>query len=247
MHRSHLCVQLVLSQTEIETVGLQAQGRLRLLDSFTDIQSDTDPREAAAASEVRSLTTEAEALRREIDEIVQQLEQVPAVKKRISELSPQEQQLARVSAAANEKKTRLDAISRKIATSAVGLDATQRFHRAVAKWITSLSEVAPVSRTVEPWQEGAGPDPLANCRIRIQRARDYLNNAMHELHETSLEIQENLKSLNDNKLNSEDQARQLRKEIETLQTGAGTIIREGQQLRERKARLDSLEGGSQGT
>ena len=232
---------IILSQTEIETVGLQAQGRLSLLDSFIDDQRDADAREAAAASEVRSLTTEAEALRREIEDLVHQLEEIPALENQILDLSPKEQQLARVSAAANEKKTRLDAISSNIATSAVGLDALERFHQAVSRWLASLSDVAPVARAVEPWPDGAGPDPLTNCRAGIQRARDYLNKAVQELHQASLEARTHLQSTNDNKLKIEDQARHLRKEIEALQVGAGTIIRHGQQLRERRARLDYLE------
>jgi hypothetical protein len=38
----------------------------------------------------------------------------------------------------------------------------------------------------------------------------------------------------------EEKARQLRKELEALQSGAGNIARQGQQLRERKAQLESL-------
>ena len=231
---------IILSQTEIETVGLQAQGTLKLLDSFIDDQRDAHAREAAAASEVRSLTTEAEALRREIEELAHQLEEIPAIENQISDLSPKEQELARVSVAANEKKTRLDAISSKIATSAVGLAALERFDDAISRWLKSLSDVAPVARAVEPWPEGAGPDPLTNCRTGIRRARDYLNKAVQELHQASLESRTQLQSSHDNKLKIEDQARQLRKETEALQVGAGTIIRQGQQLRERKARLDSL-------
>jgi hypothetical protein len=47
-------------------------------------------------------------------------------------------------------------------------------------------------------------------------------------------------SVGDRKIGVEEQARQLRKEIEALQTGAGAVVRQGQQLRERKAQLESL-------
>ncbi len=40
---------IILSQTEIETVGLRAQGRIRLLDSFGGDQRDTEAQESAAA------------------------------------------------------------------------------------------------------------------------------------------------------------------------------------------------------
>src|SRR5439155_10417535 len=44
----------------------------------------------------------------------------------------------------------------------------------------------------------------------------------------------------ENRLAVEAEARELRKAIEALQAGAGTIIRQAQQLRERTAQLESL-------
>jgi DNA repair exonuclease SbcCD ATPase subunit len=41
---------IILSQTEIETVGLQAYGRLRLLDSFTSDRKEADESESAEMS-----------------------------------------------------------------------------------------------------------------------------------------------------------------------------------------------------
>lgn len=231
---------IIFSQTEIETVGLQAQGRLRLLDSFIGDYRPPETQEAATASEIRSLTAEVDALRREIDELTHQVQEIPALEKQISELSPKEQQLAKVSAEANEKKTKLDQISSSIASTAVGVSALERFHEAVSKWKSSLVSMATGAPSVEPWPDGAGPDPIAQCRSNIQRAQDYLDKAVQELNQAMHEAEVHLQSSHDNKLKIEEQARQLRKEIETLQEGAGAIIRQGQQIRERKARLESL-------
>ena len=231
---------IILSQTEIETVGLQAEGRLRLLDSFIGEQGDANVQEAAAASEVRSLTAEAEALRREIEELAEQVAEIPALEKQISALLPKEQELAKVSADANEKKTKLDAISSSIAASSVGVGALERFQEAISRWGTLLSSAMSGGPSIEPWPEGAGPDPLARSRAAIKQAQEYLDKAVQELDQASLEARTHLQTSLDNKLKIEDQARQLRREIEALQEGAGAIIRQGQQLRERKARLDSL-------
>ena len=231
---------IIFSQTEIETVGLQAQGRLRLLDSFVGDQGDASGQEAAAASEVRSLTAEAEALRREIEELAEQVEEIPVLEKQISDLSLKEQELAKVSADANEKKTKLDAISGSIAASSVGVGALERFQEAVYRWQSLLSAAVSGAPSVEPWPEGAGPDPLTKCRAALRQAQEYLDKAAQELDQISLEAQTHLQTSFDNKLKIEDRARQLRREIEALQEGAGAIIRQGQQLRERKARLDSL-------
>lgn len=130
---------IVFSQTEIETVGLQPGGRLQLLDGFIGDRRQTDAAEAEAASVVRSLTAEVDGLRREIDEFAQRLAGLEAINKQIAELAPQEQQLAKLSANAAEKKTRLDALSGSIASSAVALATIERFQQGVARWRATVS------------------------------------------------------------------------------------------------------------
>ena len=231
----------IFSQTEIETVGLRAQGRLRLIDSFSGDQRHTDTWESEASSEVRSLTVEAQTLRREIDELSGHIKGIPALDSQIAELVPQEEKLAKVSANANDKKVRLDTISTNIAASAVGVDAIERFCQSVSKWQSLLASLTSAQLTLEPWPQGAGPDPLKKCRISIARAKDYLDKAYQELQNAMSEAKSHHRSSQDNKLKNEDDARRLRRKIETLQEGAGAIVRQGQQLRERKAQLKSLE------
>ena len=231
---------ITFSQTEIETVGLRAQGRIRLLDSFGGDQKDAEAQESAAGSEVRSLTAEAEALRREIDEFSGQIEEIPTLDKQIAELVPQEQKLAKVSAKAYEKKRQLDAISANIAASAVGGGAIERFHLSVSRWLSSIWALSSAPPAIEPWPESAGDDPLAKGRASVERGRDHLDKAIQELQTAMSEAESHLRTSQDSKLCIEERARQLRKEVETLQEGAGAIVRQGQQLRERKAQLDSL-------
>lgn len=231
---------IIFSQTEIETVGLQAQGRLSLLDSFNGDQKDTAALEAEASSDVRSLTAEAEALRREIDELARQVQEIPALDQQIADLIPREQELTKVSADANERKSQLDAISEKIAASAVSAGAIERFHQSVSRWRSSVSSLTSSAPALEPWPEGAGPDPLAQSRANVDRARGHLDQAHKVLETAALEAERQLRASLDNKLNIENRARQLRKEVESLQAGAGAIVRQAQHLRERKAQLESL-------
>lgn len=231
---------IIFSQTEIETIGLQAHGRIRLLDSFSGNQKVTEAGESEASSEVRSLTAQVETQRREIDELAGQVEEIPALDKQIAELVPQEQKLGKVSSNANEKKNQLDAISANLAASAVGVGAIERFNQSVSRWHSSLASQASPQPALEPWPEGAGPDLLAKCRASVERAKDHLGKALRELQNAVSEAQSHLRSSQRNKLNIEDRARQLRKEVETLQKGAGAVVRQGQQLRQRKAHLESL-------
>ena len=232
---------IVFSQTEIETVGLRAQGRVSLLDSFTGDQRELDARESAACSEVRSLTADVGAQRREIDELSGMVDEIPALDKQISELIPHEQNVRAISQDASDKKNQLDALSAKIAASAVGVGAIERFHQSVSRWQSSLATLSLAPPAVEPWPDDSGPDPLANCRVMVQRAKDHLATALLDLENAVSETESHLRSSQSTKLNIEDRARQLRKEVEALQHGAGAIVRKAQQLRERTAHLQSLE------
>ena len=228
---------IILSQTEIESVGLQAQGRLRLLDGFHTTQKQPPSSEPLAASEVRSLTAEADSQRREIDELAARVEEIPELDKLLADLSPQEQRLARVSSTTNEKKTQLDAIAATTAESAVRIDAIERFLDSVSRWKSSLaSQISP-----PPLEHRLqASDLLANSHESVDRAKEHLTLADQELQSALSQAQLLLRSEQNNKLEAETRARQLRQEIDALQAGAGAIVRQGQQLRERKAQLESL-------
>ena len=231
---------IVFSQTEIETVGLQSQGRLRLLDSFIYGQRLVNTEEVTKASEVRSLTAEAEVLRREIDELREKINEIPALNKQISELMPKEQELTKVSTELLEKKNKLDLQSKKIASLAVGISALERYRDSISKWQSSLLTIAQNVPSIEKWPDVAGSDPLETSREHLQNARNYLDRVIRELEQVSQLGESHFQTLKRKKLELEEHARHLRIGIEALQEGAGTIIRQGQQVRERKAQLHSL-------
>lgn len=233
---------IILSQTEIENVGLQAQGRLRLLDSFTGFRREADALETEEIGKIRTLTVEVEVLRREIDELLRQIGEIPVLEKLLSDLSPKEQELAKVSADAKEKKEQLDIMSSRIAAAAVSVVAIERFNSSLSIWKSSISNLQISAPNIERWPESAGQDPLMNSRESIERAKRLMEKAIHEIQRATIDADSQLKTSADIKLKFEDQARQLRKEIESLQAGAGGIVRQGQQLRERKAQLESLRG-----
>lgn len=231
---------IMFSQTEIENVGLQPGGRLQLLNSFLVGTSRTDAQEAEVSTETQSLSAEAETLRREIDELQRQLQTLPSVDQQLKELAGAEEQLGKTSAAAAEKKTTLDGISTSIASTSVAVVAIDRFRQALSRWRTAISSAAGTMSTFDSWPATGGKDPLLAARARIQRAQQLLLQAVRELEQAESETKVVADRTQQDKVTIEDRARQLRKEIEGLETGAGSITRQGQQLRERKAQLESL-------
>lgn len=231
---------IIFSQTEIETVGLQPGGRLQLLDSFARDGRQSEAAEAEATSIVRSLTTEVEALRRELDDFARQVIGLSEIDGQLAELAPAERELAKTSTDAGEKKKLLDEISRQIASIAVAASSIERFRKSVARWQTTVSTTISSVPAMEAWPAEAGQDPLVARRERVQLAYTYIQTALDELNHSEADLADLARTVDAEKIAVEEQARQLRREIEALQTGAGDVVRRVQQLREQKAQLESL-------
>ena len=230
---------LVFSQTEIESVGLQARGRLSLLSSFISVASESAA-EGDAVAEGRSLTAQAGELRREIDELQRRVAEIPVIDAELQKLLPSEQQLSKLSAEASKRKQELDALSADIAKKSVAAAVLERFKQGLVRWRTNIDAAVGGLPRAEQWPETPGPDPLAPIHERLLSAQGHLKLALTELAQAEGDVTSIAESRNAGRLAAEERSRQLRKELEALQTGAGTITRQGQQLRERKAQLEAL-------
>lgn len=229
---------IILSQTEIETVGLQSGGRLRLLDGFIGDQRSALSTETEAMASVRSLTSEANTIRADIEKLDQQLAEMPSVLEQIDQVAPQEQQLATLSADTNLKTGQLSVLSTTIAAKSVAAEAIQRFSQAIGRWRGSIGSSGEM--VSEAWPASAGGDPLGELRTRVGKAHEHFRYALQELSAVESASAALASQVASEKMGFENQARNLRSEIEALQAGAGEIVRRGQLLRERKAQLESL-------
>lgn len=70
----------VFSQAEIETVGLQAQSRVRLIDDFLTPQEKVTSGESSNAARIRSATAEIRTLLGEIDDIDEKTAELPKLR-----------------------------------------------------------------------------------------------------------------------------------------------------------------------
>lgn len=232
---------IILSQTEIETVGLQPGGRLRLLDGFLGDQRAIAAAEADAIATVRSMTAEADTIRKDIEQLNGLLAELPSIEEQLAELAPQEKQLAALSADAQTKTGQLTVLSGTISAKGVASATVHRFQAAVANWRVALARVQAMGGA-EGWPTNAGADPLSEARTRVAKAHQYIASALQELAAVEDATRQIASRFESEKIGYEDQARALRRDIEGLQSGAGDIARRGQALRERKAQLESLRG-----
>ena len=231
---------ILFSQTEIEGVGLQAISRLRLIDGFLDDGKRSYQDDDTLISEIRSLTEETHALRREAEDLDVKVLQIPTIDKSLSDLTPQEQQLGKTSQEAAAKKKALDTLLPKITHISSALSTIDRFLQTVTKRRSALAAVASGSLPLEPATGGAS-DPLDSVRKKFIAANTKLAQIVADLEKIEVEVRSVVAANMSEKLALEEQARILRNEVEALEAGAGAVIRQAQQLREQRAQLVSLQ------
>lgn len=118
---------VIFSQTEIESVGLERSGRLRLLDSFIEDRRKTQQAEASLIASIKSLTSEIESKVKDVTAWEDQLAQLQPTEQALRDLSARERQITESSALAAARKKELDALSNKTAALAVKQDVILRF------------------------------------------------------------------------------------------------------------------------
>jgi DNA repair ATPase RecN len=231
---------VIFSQMEIENVGLQPSGRLRLLDGFVVGRSRLESQEQVAVSQAQSLTAEVEVMRRDLAEFEQQIAALPELENNYKTWLPRRKKLAQLSAEAASKKAALDAITKTSSSVVMTSAYVERFRQSLNRFRVTLNAAAQAIFAAEEWRSAAAPDPLANAKKNLEAAISSLRKSVQEVTAAESAASGSAKLVSDQKVGLDNQSRQLRTEIEGLQQGAGAVTRQVQQLRERKAQLESL-------
>ncbi len=233
-----LLAPIIFSQTEIESVGLEPGGRLSLIDAF--LPSKQEDSEAAVSAEVLALTSQISAARREIEELQGSLAQLPELQKALEQLRPAEENLSKVSAEAAAKAKAAAEIAQRLSQVAVAEGALQRFRQRTERLHEGLSSLLSSRASQEPWPKEALADPVSSDRLTLEQVYETLQAQLLRVENVRRNTSIALETYSGRRLPLEAQSRATRKEIETLQTGAGEVTRQGQQLRERIAQAQSL-------
>ncbi len=232
---------VIFSQTEIETVGLEAAGRLRLVDGFVTKSPNTETEERDLVSNCRFNNQQIDILRREIDDLEQSLTILPSLIQELNQFQIAEQEVSRTSTTLNAKTDQLNLQSTAISLAGVYIEQTGRLKDEVANWShdikRAIDNAAVLPAIIEP-ERAASISPIF---LRITEAKKRLEQSLNEVIAIYHLLADNVASSTAEKINLEDISRQLRQEVETIQAGAGSILRKGQELKENIARLQSTE------
>ncbi|MBO1540915.1 hypothetical protein [Pseudomonas sp. OA65] len=231
---------VIFSQTEIETVGLEAAGRLRLLDGFVKARPDTDTQERELITECRTLTQQVELCRKEIDDFEQTQKALPALREELKLIIPAEENVSKSSETLQQKTNLLSVQATTISSVSVMLEQVTRIKNNVASWSHEIKrgiDNAPVNSAEF---EHAALVLLKPLLERIEGVKGRLGAELNEAVSIYHELDGVITNFTGNKVILEDQARQLRQEVESLQAGSGSVLRKGQEIREKIAKLESI-------
>lgn len=227
---------IIFSQTEIETIGLQASGRLQLIDSFLSSETGKESEQAAIA-EFASTNVELEKIRKELEEVDRQVATVAAVQAELLTVVAAEAALSQTSQVISAKTALIDNLTKAISHHGVVVAEGQRINNSLAVWYEQIKNViAAAPSAVTPATQHVFPYIVEE----VSKTQGMLTDAMNHVSSVYHRAKATIDSNSAEKIVKEDQARVIRKEVEGLSEGAGQVLRKGQQLREQQAKLESV-------
>lgn len=235
-------IPVILSQNEIEAVGLHASGRLRLIDSIRaedngPTKSEEEPLLAYIRSQTqerRSIFAELQTVRTQLRELSEQLKESDVLKKQHADaLSSIEK--------AQAQTQRLTVLTAWLTALSVRAGVYGRILTALQQWQARLGAVSTMPIGIEAWPTAAGAeDPLARVRQAVDDSRQKVNQATTNVGEAITELAR-LSATNDQQtLQFQEEARAIRRQLDNLQKGAGEIAKKLAALEEKAGQQSAL-------
>lgn len=227
---------MILSQTEIENLGVLPDGRLRLLDGFVANENRTlEDRELVA---IRSYSKDISVHQRELEELEADISRLPALHQELNRLMGQEAGMVAASAEAAAKNAALQKETVLIGRLAVAHDDISRLNQRNAKRTESLDGL--INQWGEDDQSLKSSETLSEL---FQLSADALESILHakiQLEKVVAKTESIRQKIEINRVAVEQRTRSYRQEIEKLSEGSGKISAQGVELRKQIARVTSL-------
>lgn len=229
---------IILSQNQIEILGLEGAQRLRLLDEFSPSVKDHARKERQLAANINSLSSEIAEKRAELALLTEQMdalaeapaELTEALKEEqkssghLAELEPVRKDLGKVAAQAAEANVEAEAIS-------YAMHALQEYEREISRVRRSLAPLP-------PWPDSAGEvDRLENIRTVVGSVHSHIIDAAQAVAAGKTALSELIEQNAAERDSLERAHLSLRKSVEAAQAGAGEAAKRVAGLRSQVARL----------
>lgn len=230
----------VFSQSEIESIGLQASSRLRLIDGFLEA-GERGGQDAASTARIRSITAEIRSLLTEVDDLEEKTAELPKQRAQLAALVAQRTAQSGVHAEIDGFRKSLTDLTPSIASAHVRAEAIQRSADRLSAWVANIDHQLDLKPSIEPWPAQVGTaDELADLRKREAAAVARIQNGFEELLAVSGELQKRKETAVSLQTGVENRARELRVKMEEKQKGTSALERQIAELTQQISVLNSL-------
>lgn len=236
---------IVFSQTEIESIGLDAVGRLELLDTFVRNERSRDTAYAHAVASVRSHASALLETKREIEVLQENLPKRADLTREENVLIGKQKEHEKSNAGVKATQKKLDSLQNEISSASVMQRSLKDFANQASDWVGNLQKIQTppsINRVAPLADDEIEKNEILKLASGIEKTFRELSNQVIDLHSRGTQQLETLEKLVDqtrkSKSNLDDMARALRKEIEAYAEGAGEISRDLGLLREKLALAD---------
>jgi len=231
----------VFSQSEIETIGLHAQSRLRLIDDFLPPDQRRKSTHAALASQIRSATGEIRALLTEIDGITEKTTELPKLQERLNEIRKQSAAQSTVHKEIDVDRKALAGLTPSVAAARVRAETVSRIADRLIIWTNALANLIEDVPAMEPWPVQAGtPDELSELRKKQKEAINWLRAGLDGFHGIAAELERRRTASSSQRQGLENRSRDIRQRIEEKQKGASVLDKRISDLTQQISVLKSL-------
>jgi len=232
---------LILSQNEIESIGLESRGKLRLIDGFSTEPEDSENEQNELLSEISSLTTQIQTANEEQQELLEQIAPLANISKELRQAREQEASLLQSVKAAGKQRAQMERLAKATAAHSVKDAVFERSLGLLYRWQESMEEFLSEAPELEEWPESAGEedelepvrDALDDVVISLEKVQSALAVTISKCESTRVKNKATSQKL-------ENQARDLRQRLEALQEGAGSLSHKVSELSERRGQLVAL-------
>jgi predicted nucleic acid-binding Zn-ribbon protein len=236
---------LILSQNEIESVGLHAMGRLKLMDSIRPRteESDVETEEDMLLSHIRSQSDERKAIVSELLDVKKQIQVLSEQVKEAEALKKQHADALKTIEKASKETERLNQLGGWLASLSVRDSVYKRTFGTLQNWRTKLSSLRTGMLDLEEWPEAAGDkDPLTEVRKLVGESHAGVQSAQSKIDSAIQKINELLAHNSTQSLQYEEESRTLRRKLDSLKQGVGEIAKKLSALQEKNGQLSALRG-----
>ncbi|WP_192552549.1 AAA family ATPase [Pseudomonas sp. IzPS59] len=233
---------IVLSQTEVETLGLSDAGRLSLIDGFIDGRNVMSATEATVISSLKSIYKEILSMEAEIGSLSEEVTKVPNL---ISQLHDFERQLRELQGNSDEvakKQSESSLLTEELAAASAREEFVARFGKHAFELRTTLDNLLSENYGPDSWTGAEENDPVADLRGTYDLAISKIVEAskvFQKIEDISKQRQEEIASKN---FEVERKARTLRLELDKVSEGTGALSRHISLIKAQIAQINTRQG-----